>query len=1721
MSRAIRVFAVLFVFALVFCAWTSSASAAEPSTYVWIEAEEPAQSTFDFNVTSGGRPGVLSEGQWIHYSLSGDEAEERFEEEDFELAYQVEVPEEGTYEVWARLGFENIRAPFDWRIGEGEWQHAGTEKWTTNVMEVAEWTEVAWLHLGEVELEPGTHRWEIRYTEPDGRFLLGLDCLALMQGDWVPEGRLKPGEGYEDELSRQAREQVFEMPEPQGTRRRSVELSGPWEVARYDDPDMNTDTYDPVRAIPDPEDYPLRWMGLDVPGTLWDREETIFGHRVFYRTRVDVPADYDGRGFMLRSWGTNWIVSVFVNGELAGTHRSVWIPWQMDVSDYVRPGEVNELVIAVKGSYYATEPTEGNAPQGRRNRPRTRARGQAWVAPIYPSSKGDGEGLDSGLVNQMFLEATGKVYVEDVFVRPSVEESRLEADVTVRNTAGRKRSVTLRSEAVYEGNGEVEKQFEPVKVELPAKATRTVTISGDWEDPRLWWPQTSPDETADLYDLRTIVSEGGRELDVQEERFGFREVTIRGTGIYINGVRRNSWCWVDVRGGPRSGDEWLNSFHSEGSRYQRFSSGRSTRNFLHSRTERLRFYDRHGIPGRLCTMIDGMFISYRLGHPRWAKEDEQWGVNPLVWENFREHFAQVTKAYRNHPSVITYQIENELLYINGWNLYRSHAGGRAWGMMVDAMIEVAKAGLENDDTRPLESGGTGDLMGWMDTNSPHYPEASYDYYPENAYALEHYSSKAAHWPWERNKPYIVGESRFARHLEDATVAIGDDAYRGMDYARAGKARYLRMLYGGYRWAGVAAWFPWDNLSEQEDAIKMMSPLCAVPRKQTHRLVGGESNEVLFKIMNDTLSDEPITLEWAYEIEGEQVGADTVRMQIEPGHGREHTLAIAPPEVDARVDGTLTLSLNQPGGESYEDVRSVPVVPRVDALRVDGPVWVFERDGAVEEFLTERGVEFRAVESLDEFEGRSGLLVVGADTLSSREATGRDLLTFAGRGGRVIVLEQENPVAGHNLPFEVETTERFGGYAHPQALGTPVLRDLGKEDLIDWAGDHPTYKRVYRKPPAAARSLAEAGAELPFTPLMEVPVREGAIVLCQLRVGAKLGVEPAADLMLRNLMEYYAGYQPPGGVAVVYAPDNTLLRENIRETGVLTREAESLQQALDPERTKVLVVDATVANLERLIELRRQVEDFQQAGGWLMLNGVSPDSIDQFNRLQGTDFIMRPFRMERVTLEERESPLAATLGNRDVALLSHEVIQHGRRWVYDHTFSYVLDAARNAAPFTLPPGAPDDPYEYEPTRDDKDPYNYVNGMLGSDHWRYIRQIWWDDPDSEPLDLTFRLRRPETIDRVSIWNNTNYSTIEDVELIFDGDDDNALSATLPDAAVRTDIDLPQPVEVKADITIRLLTRRVRGSHQNRAHLVGIDNIQFRRAQRPEGLALDSVGGLVAFPRGEGGLFVNQIKFMEEEPTEENAGDKLRLTSVLLQNMGVGTGAAEVAIPAVNVRFTPLDLLEYTNHHIADTEWTEGVAVWFDQEGRDLGRLPVGEQTLADVTYSIVDFHTAPAHEAIVLGAGVPGLPGSLGELPSRSPSIQVQNTADVIYLLHTAHVTRAIRDHERRRIDGPEDYPLIARLRINYTDGESHTVPVRLEQQVDHWLQEAPAPLPGALPAWVHRYEDSEDLHGVLYSMEVANPRPQVEIDSIEVDLPEDGRRGAYALLAVTLGERVRD
>ncbi len=1466
---------------------TAALAGAEPAT-VWLEGEQPSAANFEFQRWGGEVPAILSGGEWLNHILSAEQLKALPEDfKGFTLRYDLQAPAADTYTLWARVGYEFLRPPIQWRIDGGKWQTLRPDVQTTNLMRVALWAEVAWVELGQVELSDGKHTLELRYRRPgpDGRMLIGLDCLALVAGPFTPDGPLRPGEGYDAAIDRAAAEQVFRFAadRPASPERAAVTLSGPWQVARYDDPDMDADTYAALDALPAPDAYALRWRGLEVPGDARGRPELVFGHRLLYRTRVDVPAELQGRSFTLHFSATNWIVGVFVNGQFVGGHTSVLVPWDIDVTRFVRPGEVNEITLSVKSSWYGLDaeyPNPSASLDHIRNTPYDDdvAKRRYYVDAIYPSSKGEGDGRRVGILAPVTLTAAGPVYTADVFVRTSVAAGRLDADVTASNPTDAEQAIEIQCEAVNLQTGEVEKTFSPVVLTVPAGGQATATVSGPWPDAKLWWPEPN----AQLYALRTSLVKDRGVLDVHEQTFGFREVGQEGIAITLNGVPWHFWNWAGL-GKTDGPEDWLAKYHATNNRYHRIAADDDPG--LGYREAILEFLDRNGVPGRLSTCIDGMFITHHLPSER-------------VWQNFARHVEQVVRAYRNHPSVIHYSLGNELMFITARLRYGNQYG--LWTRKANELHQLAK---RLDPTRASFQDGGGDLGGLGEVNCQHYswprggdcPAGLYEYdlRPADWVRPEGDDAKWNYYRWDGQRPLVQGEVfYYSGNLSDMAWVGGPDVFRGKSYADRAAATFARMGIEGARWQGVAGICPWTG--PLEEALVSFEPRAVFVRQYNSAFAPGGAVTRTLKVFNDGRFDEPLTLRWRVVLEGETVADGEKTYTVAPGHAEADELTFTLPDADTRRDGELVLELYAGDERVFADRKPVSVVPvpagAIEGLDAEG-LAVFDPLGSVTGWLEGRGQPFTALESLDTLPDLARVVLVGAGALTkdNRSAVAEALRAFTLAGGTAIVLEQDTPLEGDDLPVPGITiaskrkrgappirpefagaTGESGAFSFPVAPAHAVFTGLAERDFFTWAGDERSFYNSYGTPAGGAVSLVQAGSDLSLAPLLEVPTGQGGYLLCQMLVGAKLAAEPTAEALLVNALTWAAGRasaEPARTVAWLGGDEK--LAELLDGLALQYAPADSLDALLAGE-ADILIVRASPEALAYLVANAEAVEAFTDRGGWLVLAGLDEAGLAHFNRLVGFEHRIRPSRREAVTLAARNDELLLGLTDRDVSMESDEMLAPWRnlRWISDRVFSAVVDG-RQIASFA----------DFA----DAGLFKIANGLTDEDFWQYIHYFPADGADVElPYD------RPETFTGLTIWSNPSYYFIQDLAVLFDGDQATAQRFTLEPRIGPQELDV-EPRQA-SKVTLRILSHHPGQSSQQ---LVGIDNVALYR-QLPEGfdervVLLTHPGGLVKYPRGAGGVLLNQVDYARPD-TDANRAKKQALYANLLRNLGAGFRLAE---------------------------------------------------------------------------------------------------------------------------------------------------------------------------------------------------------------------------------------
>ncbi|TVR50438.1 MAG: hypothetical protein EA425_09940 [Puniceicoccaceae bacterium] len=177
-----------------------AASSSDPA-FIWWEGENPVEtnfperSAFSADTFADRRHEILSGGDWL--SNSGDRAPG--EPEAF-ARYHVEVPEAGSYQFWTRKFWKH--GPFRWRFGEDDWRICGPDIALHDSTFIRTHLGANWVYLGEVELEAGTHDFELRLLAQEGEGKASaFDAFLLIDGPFVPRGKLRPDETVEAEKS--------------------------------------------------------------------------------------------------------------------------------------------------------------------------------------------------------------------------------------------------------------------------------------------------------------------------------------------------------------------------------------------------------------------------------------------------------------------------------------------------------------------------------------------------------------------------------------------------------------------------------------------------------------------------------------------------------------------------------------------------------------------------------------------------------------------------------------------------------------------------------------------------------------------------------------------------------------------------------------------------------------------------------------------------------------------------------------------------------------------------------------------------------------------------------------------------------------------------------------------------------------------------------------------------------------------------------------------------------------------------------------------------------------------------------------------------------------------------------------------------------------------------------------------------------------------------------
>ncbi len=493
------------------------------------------------------------------------------------------------------------------------------------------------------------------------------------------------------------------------------------------------------------------WSDIQVPGE-WSMQGFNVDSAVtagYFRTFI-VPRDWKQKRIKLRFNAVYSEAIVFINGQKAGSHNGGFTAFELDITDLVNVGKTNTLALAVKneslenslssGSRYACHPLGGIS-----RSVYLMALPQVNMSSLAIQTVFDSEYQDATLT--ALIEISNESHKDVSELKMSFILSPWKSD----------KKILLENNEIGSGM---------VKAGGTAKIVFNVPVA----KPNKW-----DCENPNLYVLTTKLIRDDKVIEIQKQRFGFRQSEVIGNQIFVNGNP------VMLRGVNRHEVYPLTGRSIPKEMYRKDVELFREGNVNHIRTC-------HYQPDEaLMEVADelGMFIECE-GPYCWSHETK--GDPEATKEAITRQNLEMIVLNRNHPSIIFWSLANESIWTSDYEFA---------GQQMAAL----------DPTRPR----TFNYFPWdwvknelkdeavCEIGSDHYPSPTG---PEK-YANYH-------------RPINFGEfvhlNAYNRNELATDVALRDKW--GIYLHKMWEAMYkAKGVAGGSIWAGIDDTFYWDYVKE--------------------------------------------------------------------------------------------------------------------------------------------------------------------------------------------------------------------------------------------------------------------------------------------------------------------------------------------------------------------------------------------------------------------------------------------------------------------------------------------------------------------------------------------------------------------------------------------------------------------------------------------------------------------------------------------------------------------------------------------------------------------------------------------------------------------------------------------------------------------------------------------------------------------------------------------
>jgi len=378
------------------------------------------------------------------------------------------------------------------------------------------------------------------------------------------------------------------------------------------------------------------------------------------------------------------------------------------------------------------------------------------------------------------------------------------------------------------------------------------------------------------------------------------------------------------------------------------------------------------------------------------------------------------------------------------------------------------------------------------------------------------------------------------------------------------------------------------------------------------------------------------------------GAYKLNIKVNPVRNSSGALnpagIIIKPNPATEQRGIISNGVKFSTGEAQEDSFVIHVLPR--SLRAQaseasgrekGRVALYDPKGETGQLLKAMGVVYQPVEANSDLSAFD-ILIIGKAALSV-DGPGLDVSRVR-NGLKVIMFEQTSEVLEKRFGFRVQ---EYGlREVFKRVPDHPLLTGIGMENLRDWRGEatilpprlkyelSPNYgapairwcdievTRAWRcgnrgnvasvliEKPGRGDFLpiVDGGFSLQYSPLMEYREGKGMVLFCQMDVTGRTETDPAAEVLVRNILEYTSAWKPALRRKPLYVGDGSG-KNFFREADMSLDSYEGGNLSAD----KVLIVGPGGGH--KLAKHLAEIGDWLKAGGNLLAIGLDEPEVNAF------------------------------------------------------------------------------------------------------------------------------------------------------------------------------------------------------------------------------------------------------------------------------------------------------------------------------------------------------------------------------------------------------------------------------------------------------------------------------------------------------------------------------